>query len=171
MRTLKAIPVDRMLANLEGEGPDAILKTKERGYDRMVEYLDVEEYPTEMDEDFKEVNINHLVYSTILFDFRRKARRKSLHLRSEKEIVSTDGETGGTEEFVVVDLILVTEEKFVFIVEAKRLSLRQATRQCLLLMEGTRDNNTGGEVYGFVTTGESWQMLKYDRALFQMTQD
>lgn len=37
--------------------------------------------------------------------------------------------------------------------------------------EGMRDNNTGGEVYGFVTTGESWQMLKYDGALFQMTQD
>lgn len=84
-----------------------------------------------MDEGFGGVGINHLVYSTILFDF----RRKSLRLRSEKEIVSTDGETGGTEEFVVVNLISVTEEKFVFIVEAKRSSLGQAMRQCLLLMK------------------------------------
>ncbi|KAI5837451.1 hypothetical protein DFP73DRAFT_619587 [Morchella snyderi] len=148
MRALKAIPADRMLANLEGEGPDALLGTKER-----------------MDEDFKEASINHLVYSiarTILFDLRCKTGRKSLHLRS------TDGDTGGTEEFVVVDLISVTEEKFAPTVEAKRSSLGQAMRQCLLSMKDMRDNNTRGQVNGFVTTGEQWQMLKCDGALFQM---
>lgn len=35
-------------------------------------------------------------------------------------------------------------------------------RQCLLAMKDVRDNNGGGVVYGFVTTGESWQMLRYD---------
>ena len=45
--------------------------------------------------------------------------RKNIQLRSEKDVVSTDGETGGTEEFVVMDLISVEGEEFVLIVEAK----------------------------------------------------
>jgi len=48
--------------------------------------------------------------------------RKNLRLRSEREILSSDGETGGEEEFVVMDLISVEEEKYVFIVEAEKLS-------------------------------------------------
>lgn len=41
-------------------------------------------------------------------------------------------------------------------------------KQCLLAMKDAKDNNGGGEVYGFVTTGDTWRMLKYDRE-FQMT--
>jgi hypothetical protein len=61
---------------------------------------------------------------------------ESIQLRSEKEVVSTDGGAGSTEEFVVVDLILVKEEKFILVVEAKRSSLGQAVKQCLLSMKG-----------------------------------
>ncbi|KAF8534865.1 hypothetical protein BDD12DRAFT_809008 [Trichophaea hybrida] len=123
-----------MLANVKyslgGECPDAILKTKERVYDNIVEYLAIEGYPTEGDPDFKEASINHLVYATIslvLGNFIRMTGCKSIQLRSEKEIVSTDGtgETGDTEEFVVVDLISVENKKFVLIIEAKRSSLGQ----------------------------------------------
>jgi len=39
-------------------------------------------------------------------------------------------------------------------------------RQCLLAMNDMRANNNGGEIYGFVTTG---QMSKYDGELFKMT--
>jgi len=42
-------------------------------------------------------------------------------------------------------------------------------KQCVLSMKDARNKNGGGEVYGFVTTGESWQMLKYNGASFQMT--
>lgn len=68
-----------------------------------------------------------------------------------------------------MDLIAVTEEKYVLIVEAKRSSLGKAARQCLLAMKDMRDNNGEGKVYGFVTTGEYWQMFQYDGTSFQKT--
>ena len=78
-----------------------------------------------------------------------------------------DGETGGTEEFVVVDVIPMDEEQLTPIVEAKRASLGQAVEQCLLSMKDARDPNGGGcsVLYGFVTTGKGWQMLRCDGAL------
>ncbi|RPB26528.1 hypothetical protein L211DRAFT_770070, partial [Terfezia boudieri ATCC MYA-4762] len=68
-----------------------------------------------------------------------------------------------------VDLVSVAEERFVLIVEAKRSSLGQAMKQCLLAMKDMRDNNGEGEVYGFVTTGESWQVVIYDGVTFQLS--
>jgi hypothetical protein len=170
-QSLKGIPVATMLG-----GVDHILEsndTKDEVYKEITRYLRVEGFPTEADPEFKESNINHLVYATIspiLDDFIRMTGRKNLQLRSEKEIVSTDGETGGTEEFVM-DLISVTEENFVLIVEAKRSSIGKAMKQCLLAMKDARDSNGGeGKMYGFVTTGESWQMVEYDGKLFRKTE-
>ncbi|KAI5839540.1 hypothetical protein DFP73DRAFT_208286 [Morchella snyderi] len=153
IRSVKAVSVDTMLANTKysfgREYPDAILKTKERVYDNIVEYLAIE--------------------GPVLGNFIRMTGRKSIQLRSEKEIVSPDGETGGMEDFVMVDLISVEDEKFVLIVEAKRSSLGLAMKQCLLAMKDMRANNGGvGAVYGFVTTGESWRMISYD-GTFQVT--
>jgi hypothetical protein len=177
--SLKALPVDPMLANankakLDKGERQGTMKTKRKVYRELVRYLLVEGYPTEADPDFKEANINHLVYATIspiLEKFILTTGRKTLRLRSDKEIVSTDGETGATEEFVVSDLISVKEEKFILVVEANRSSLGQAMKQCLLSMKDMSDNNCGGEVYGFVTTGKSWQMLRYDGASFHMTDE
>ena len=42
-------------------------------------------------------------------------------------------------------------------------------KQCLLGMKDARDNNGEGVVYGFVTTGEHWQMLSYDGKEFYQT--
>ena len=67
--------------------------------------------------------------------------RMSIQLRREKEVISVDGETGGTEKFVMVDLVSVTEEKFTPIVEAKRSFLGQAMKQCLLVMKDMGDKN------------------------------
>ena len=105
-------------------------------------YLEIEGYPTEAETDFKEASIYNLVYATIspiLRDLIRKTGRKGIRLRREKEIVATDEET---EEFVVVDLLSVTEESYVFVVEGKRSSVGKAMRQCLLAMEHMRDNDT-----------------------------
>ena len=41
--------------------------------------------------------------------------------------------------------------------------------QCLLAMKDLGDSNKGGAVYGFVTTGDVWRMLRYDRATLQVT--
>ncbi|KAF8426251.1 hypothetical protein EV426DRAFT_715610 [Tirmania nivea] len=101
-------------------------------------------FPTPADEDVKESNVNDLVYSiisTVLFDVRRETGRKPMKLRREKEIITVDSETGGTEEFIVMDYIPVEKEKSVLIVEAKRPSVGQAMRKCLLSLRDMWDNN------------------------------
>lgn len=69
----------------------------------------------EADTNFREANINDLVYvivSQILFDFKCRTGRKS-----EREIIPTDLKTSSVEEFVVMDVTPGMEEKFVFIIE------------------------------------------------------
>ena len=74
-------------------------------------------------------------------------------------------ETSGYEKFMAIDWIGITEKRYILIVEAKRESLGQ----CLLTMKGIGDRNHEGVVYGFVTTGVSWRMLRYDGVSFIMT--
>jgi len=176
MRTLenKAIAVERMLLEAGGaeEFSDVIMKSKEKVYDQIVQCLAVEGYPSESDQYFKVASISDLVFASIvpvIYDFRLKTGRDSIQLLREKEVVAADGETGGLEEFVVVDFISVSEERYILVIEGKRSSLGEAKKQCLLAMKDMGDKNSGYMVYGFVTTGESWQMVKYDGASFQMS--
>ncbi|RPB00103.1 hypothetical protein L873DRAFT_1651080, partial [Choiromyces venosus 120613-1] len=67
-----------------------------------------------------------------------------------------------------LELISVNVERFIFIVEVKR-SLGQGLKQCLLAMKDMQEINGEGTVYGFVTTGEQWQMLEYDGVSFSKT--
>ena len=69
----------------------------------------------------------------------------------------------------MLDKISVTEKKFVLIVEAKKGSTGEAIKQCLLAMKDARDNNDEGVLYGFVTTGEHWELIRYDGIVFQKT--
>ena len=68
--------------------------------------------------------------------------------------------------------ISVTERKFVLIVEGKRSSTGEGRKQCLLAMKDAWDNNgfQDGFLYGFVTTGEQWQMFRYDGTSFSVTE-
>ena len=78
-----------------------------------MEHLTVEGCPTEAGPDFREVNVDHLVYTIIvpvLNDFIRRTGRKDIQLKCEKEIIPTDSEIGGEKEFVVVDMISVGQE-------------------------------------------------------------
>ncbi|KAF8422928.1 hypothetical protein EV426DRAFT_717859 [Tirmania nivea] len=154
IQSLEAVSADSILANTKCL--DIILKTKERIYDNIVEYS------TEGDLDFIG-NINDLVMP-LSGSFIHMTRRKSMQLRKEKELVPTGGETGGME-----DLISVTEEKFVLIIEAKSSSLGQAMKKCLLAMKDMGTTMLVVKVYGFITTGESWRMLSYDGVSFQLT--
>ncbi|KAF8465985.1 hypothetical protein BDZ91DRAFT_794562 [Kalaharituber pfeilii] len=145
-------------------------KAKEEVYNEPVKYFDVEGFPTPADEDVKESSINDLVYSIIstpLLDVRRETGRKKMKLRREKDITAVDTETGSSEEFIMMDYMPVMDEKFIPVIEAKRYSIKQAMRQCLLSMRDMWDNIDEGEVYGFVTTGERWQMLRYDGKPFR----
>jgi len=174
---LKATPIDTMLAkpnslggaDVNKETMDAI---KVKVYERILQYLAIEGYPTEADPDFNEANVSDLVFSTIgpVLYFVQKMRC-DIRLTREKEITSVNNETGGVEEFVVVDQIAVSEEKFVLVIEAKRTSIGQAIKQLLLSLKDLWDNNGGGVVYGFVTTGQHWQMFSCDGASFQMTRE
>ncbi|KAF8456127.1 hypothetical protein BDZ91DRAFT_745830 [Kalaharituber pfeilii] len=175
---ITVIPVETMLAKAKHrlEEGDATLKiTKESVYDRIVEYLEVEGYP-EISDNFKEANINDLVYTTvtpIIADFKRNTGHHNVKIQREKHTIPTDSERDEDEEFVVtIDEIYVTEEKFILIVETKRLYLAEALKQCLLAMKdmGNRIDIYGGEVYGFVTTGETWRMLRYDGTSFEKTE-
>ncbi|KAG0633431.1 hypothetical protein HOY80DRAFT_991622 [Tuber brumale] len=169
------ISVSHMLVEakpeIEGLGKDQVQETKEKVYDQIVQFIECEGYPTESDEGFKEPNINDLVFSIlapIVTDFRCKTGRNICLLR-EKQITASDSKTYGYQEFVLVDLIGLEPEKYVFVVEAKKSSLGEAKRQCLLAMKDMGDRNGGGMVYGFVTNGEQWQMLRYDGTVFTQT--
>jgi len=169
---VKTVPIDRMLYERLGVNKETSDAVRETVYDRIVEYIIIEGYPTEASWDFKETNVSDLVLYTIgpiLAGVRNTGR--SIRLRREREIVSVDGETGGNEEFVVVDEITVEKDKFVLIIEAKRSSTGQALKQIMLSLKDARDNNEGGTVYGFITTGQHWKMLSYDGAEFVMTDE
>lgn len=154
-----------MLEGLKCDVPkEVILKTKELVYDLVVRHIEVEGFPTMANVEFREPNVNDLVLlilNPILSDFRRSTGR-NIRLRQEKQIISIDGETGGEEEFVVMDVIKIKEKRFVFIVESMRSSIGEGMKPCLLTMKDMRDN-------GFITTGDSWRMFSYDGINFQMT--
>ena len=170
----EALPVGRMLAEAgyapEGEDLETVLNTKEEVYKGIVRYLDLEGYPTELNPDFNEANIGDLVYATIepiLTAFKCKTGRNIRLLRG-KEIAYLDP---GNADFVVltVDRISAAEKVFVVVFGGKESSFGQAMRQCLLAMKDMRDSNGGCAVFGFATTGDRWQMLRYAGGSFQMT--
>ena len=179
METLdnEAIPVSEMLAEAGytiQENNEEIQKAKRQVYKAILQYLDLEGYPTETNPDYNENNVSDLVLyilGPLVSYFKRKHVQvgRNIRLRREKEIISVDGETGGKEEFIMMNRVSVTERYYVMVIEAKRSSLGEAFKQCLLSMRDMRDSNRAGKVYGFVTTGESWQMMRYDGKSFQVT--
>ena len=94
---VKAMPVDRMLAMAKHSVNADVDAMREKIYERLVEHIESEGYPTEANKDYKEANVNDLVYgilSPMVTDLKRKTGRK-LRLTREKEIISKDNETGG----------------------------------------------------------------------------
>lgn len=139
----------------------------------MIQYLGVMGYPTDTNSDFNGANIGRLVCATInliVIDFKRVTGRESIRLLSEKELVSIDRETDDMEKFVEVNRVSLGEGRFILIVKAMRYSLGQTVKQCLLAMKDLCDRNNGGDVYGFVTTGTHWQMIRYDGKSFVATE-
>ena len=94
MHELEEKSVDTILANeTYSVDSDTISKTKDKVYERILEYLAIECYPSERDANFNESNVNDLVYATIspiLNDFKRTMGRNSIHLLREKEIIATE---------------------------------------------------------------------------------
>ncbi|KAF8446895.1 hypothetical protein BGX38DRAFT_1191787 [Terfezia claveryi] len=147
---LETVPIVEVLGRHKSEVGDGI---KEKVYERILEYLKFEGYPTEASVGYKEVKVSDLVLYTIgpiLSEFTDRVGRK-IRLEREKEIISTNKETTGYEEFLVIDRISVTGGKF-----------------CCLALKDAKDTNGGGYVYGFITTGERWRLITYN-GQFHMT--
>lgn len=144
---------EQYLKNREG-----VYYLKEKVYSNIVDYLGFEGYPSESTVGFCDTSVSDLVFATIILSFVRSNTELDLRLRRNERIVSVDGNTG---EFVVVDVKGAVGRKFVLI-EREKSSLGRAMKRCLLSMKDIRDKNGAGEVYGFITTGKSWRMFKYD---------
>ena len=170
----EAVPVRDMLVveagNRNGMGASDMQALKDEVYGRILEYVQIEGYP--MEASVKEVNVNDLVLyilGPIILSF-QKASKRGVRLRREMEIVSSDYETGGYEEFVVIDRISSTEHVMVVIIESKRTTVGLGIRKCLLAMFDMFKHSRKGKAYGFVTTGEQWRMIVYDGTRFRMTE-
>jgi len=163
-----ALSVTEMLAGAgstsKGLGETELEVVKEQVFNNIIGFIEIEGYPVDSP-DFKEANVNDLVFTIlcpILLAFQSTTNRK-LHLLREKEIISTDAKTEGFQEFACINKIETGDEKFVFVIEAKKANLLGGKIQCMLSLKDTSDNNRdGGVLYGFVTTGEEWQMIRYD---------
>ncbi|RPA99337.1 hypothetical protein L873DRAFT_1828058 [Choiromyces venosus 120613-1] len=151
LSTAKISPKDMLVKAEYSPDEDTIKAIKDEVYKKIVLYLDIEPAPTDH---------LHLMEAN--------AAMMSNCSGKKKKIISEDSETGGHEE-LVVDVISLTKEKYILIVEAYRESLGAAMAQCLLAMKDMGDSNQGGVVYGFVTTEDRWRMLSYDGGSFQVT--
>jgi len=157
-------------AQLESTGlsDEQIKKTKEKVFDNIVECIEVKGYPTESNKNFNETSVPDVVLFTILpilTAFRYEVRR-NIYLQRDREIIAEDKKMGGFQEFVGIDIVGPGQRKFVFIIEATNSLVGQAKRKCLLALKDIGDNNCGGIVYGFVTTAEQWQVIRYDGTTF-----
>lgn len=143
--------------------------TKEKVYSRLVEYLQCEPYPSEDELDGPYVHdIVNAVLLPTLSDFKRKSQRGYMTLYKRGEMMAVDeGADKTKKEFVVIDFISLTEEEekqaHVVVVETKKSTLVIAFRVLLLALQDMWGACGGkGIAYGFVTTGEEWQVVVYD---------
>ena len=65
---LQEVPVDMILAKPSIEGLE-MNEMKEKVYLRILEYIDMEGYPTEASAGYKEAKVNDLVHGPIVTDF------------------------------------------------------------------------------------------------------
>ncbi|KAG0138282.1 hypothetical protein HOY82DRAFT_534939 [Tuber indicum] len=86
----------------------------------------------------------------------------NLLLLREREITSKAKSKRGMKQFIVRDYISLTDERYIIVVGSKREALAEARKQCFLALRDMRDDAGGGTVYGFVTTGEYWNMITFD---------
>jgi len=169
------ISLRQMLAETEPEIKgltyNKIYDIKDKVYNHIGEFIQGHEYPPEANRDFKEANVHNLLFAIIIpiiTAFTLKTRR-NLYIDREKKILALNAQFSGYQEFVMVDMVGIGNQKSLFVVEVGKSSVREAKKHCLLVMKGLGSINGQGMVYGFVTTGEQWQMLRYNGKDFIQT--
>ena len=173
-----AVPISQMLADTKkpeskGLGGEQVKYAKEKTFDDVVEIIEVNGYPTEANEHFEKANVDALVLRIIfpIFVAFKRATGRYLFLRRDKEIFPMNPKTrrGNFQEFVCEDLIGIGDRKFIFLVKTTKSSIGEAKRECMLALKDMGDRNGGGFVYGFVASGEFWQVIRYDGSVFTQT--
>ncbi|KAG0128420.1 hypothetical protein HOY82DRAFT_541260 [Tuber indicum] len=169
------IHVGLMLAQampcIKGLKNKQVQKTKEMGFENIIRYVEGEGFPTEFDKHFDEAIMNNLVLLiilSILTDLKCETGRNLL-LRREKVNIAASSKMRGFWKIVKMDFIRVGNKMFGFVVEAKKSTVGQAKKQCLLALKDIGDNNDAGIMYGFVTSGGQWQMIQNDSRGFIQT--
>jgi hypothetical protein len=138
----------------------------EKVYERLIDSIKAEGFPSGGIEPFKEVVINDFVgdvMRVIISDYKTETEKDNIILTREKEIVSTDEENGGNMEFVLIDTVSISKDRYLIVVEVKKDIMEKGLVQCLLSLKDMYDiNDDKKNVYGFVTTGVDWKLIKYD---------
>ncbi|KAJ3208484.1 hypothetical protein HK099_008717 [Clydaea vesicula] len=146
---------------------------KEKVYTRLVDTISVEDYPVPSLQETNEGSVKDLVGDILipsLASHIKISNNNNIRLRREMKIISKDNESGGYEEYIVVDLINTTSERILIIVEAKQSSLGEGLKQCALAIKVSYDiNNDNRPVYGFVVTSGSWRLLVYSGNSFKLS--
>lgn len=152
--------------DIVGEVREVSQKITEKVYGRLVDSIKAEGFPSGGIEPFKEVVINDFVgdvMRVVVSEYKTESRKENIILTREKEIIGEDEETGGNMEFVLIDTISVSEDRYLIVIEVKKDIMEKGLVQCLLSLKDMYDvNGDGRVVYGFVTTGVDWKLIKYD---------
>jgi len=149
---------------------EQIPQTKEMIVENIVECIKVESYPTDANKGFMKANITDIVLLIVLHILRAfqfgTSPSHNLSLQKMSEIITRDCKMGGSQEYLGIDLIGTSNWKFIFVVEAKRLTVGQVNRQCFLALNDFGDNNGHGIVYSLITNRDQWEVIRYDGTTF-----
>ncbi|PUU82247.1 hypothetical protein B9Z19DRAFT_1159244 [Tuber borchii] len=168
------IPISEMLGQadpgIKGLAGHELHQVKDKVFNNILSFLLAVGYPAQ-DAEPQKANIIDLAFLIILpiLTAVQRTNERRLSLRRGKTIMSNDSKTWGYQELVVIDIVGIGNRKFVFVVEPKKVDLALAKKRCYLALKDMRDNNARGVVYGFITTGEQWQMVSYNGQDFTQT--
>lgn len=157
-----AITIPEMLAlagySLDKKGLEAITTVKHEVYKELVRYLRVAGYESLMGP-----NACGVVLFIIIRIIDEFMQQTGCHVQLVPgKLIVESGENGEYEEFISHHIKLM-EGRDILIVEVKRGSSRMATSGCLLEIKKMAETlYHGGVVYGFITNGVAWKMLRYD---------
>jgi len=155
----------------KGLGEEEIQQIKEKIYGRIVEYGDGEDFPAEANPDFGIANVEDLVYTIvnpIITAFKRTTRQKSFS--TKKAITALGSNASSYLHPVKTNIIGLESQEFIVLVETMSESLGEAMLLCMLTMKDLAEDNSIFVVCGFVTTGEFWEMVRFDGRVFTPTE-
>ena len=150
-----AVSIRQMLADtkpeIKGLGEEQLERAKEKVFDNTVGLVEGAKYPGKG----RAGTLAALIFIPVLAAFQRETGRKLRLLRKTDTISAT--------------VVGTKDHKFFLVAEAKKAEIGNVKRQLMLALKEVGDNNPGGVVYGLVTFGDFWQIIRYQREIFTQT--